>query len=428
MDIPILFDKLEKLDAKGFSFDTRNLGQGEIFCALKGEKVDGHDFIDEAIKKGAKALLVDREGIKAPVPVFQVENVLLTLQALAKYKIELHKPKIIGITGSVGKTTTKEFIYTLLSPYFLVVKPIRSYNSQVTLPITVLNFSKEAKIYVLEMGMNAKGEMDRLVDIAKPDIALLTNISHSHIGYFNSLQEIGNEKQKIFTAKAHYKLIHIQTTPYVNIENVKTYGPIGSGADFEYVHEDSKVQIYHKDLKSPWIKVPFSYPHFVQNVVAAFLVAREMGIGWDHIQQAAHHLSSEQHRCQLIQKKGITFFDDSYNASESSFKAAYDSCPIPSPNKKSISIVGSIKEQGYYTDEAHLNVAKYALGKCDMMLCFGEETKPIVSFFNNHQKPVYYFENKQDLLEVLRQNADEGDVVLVKGANSLKLWEIIEQL
>jgi UDP-N-acetylmuramoyl-tripeptide--D-alanyl-D-alanine ligase len=428
MDFSLLFQKLMKLNVTGFSFDSRCVKEGEVFFALRGEKVDGHDFVVEAVQRGAKAILVDRFIEIEGVEVIVVEDVLKALQGLAQTKIALYQPKIVGITGSVGKTTTKEFLYQILSPYFSVVKPMKSYNSQITLPISILNFPLDAKIYILEMGMNQKGELDRLIEIARPDFSLLTNVSASHIGHFSSLEEIGIEKQKIFSSDADYKLMNIQAIPYVKVDGVLTYGPLGSNADFEYGIEGSDVHIVHQERKSPSVTLPFSYPHFIENVVAAFLIARKLGLGWEFIAEAAKSLVTENHRCQIVEKNGIIFFDDAYNASESSFKAAYDVCPKPSKAKKRISIVGSIGELGIHSLEAHLNVAKYALSRCDLMLCFGKETRPIVDHFKKNQRPVYYFENKQELLNILRSQAEEGDVVLVKGANSLRMWEIIEQI
>lgn len=428
MDLSLLFQKLMKLEVTGFCFDSRSVQEGEVFFALRGEKVDGHDFIHEAVKRGAKAIVAERWVNELGVEIIVVDDALKVLQGLARAKIALYQPMIIGITGSVGKTTTKEFLYQILSPYYLVTKPIKSYNSQITLPISILNFPLEAQIYILEMGMNHKGGMDRLVEIAKPDIALLTNVSTSHMWDFSSLDEIGTEKQKIFTVSAKYKLMNIQAMPYVKVNGVFTYGPLGSKADFEYVTEGSNVQIFHEGRKSPFVNLPFSYPHFIENAVGAFLIARELGLGWEFIAEAAKNLIAEDHRCQIVEKRGIIFFDDAYNASESSFKAAYDVCPKPSKSKKRISIVGSIGEQGIHSLEAHLNVAKYALNRCDLMLCFGEETRPIVDHFKEHQRPVYYFENKQELLNILRSQAEEGDVVLVKGSNSLRMWEIIDQI
>jgi UDP-N-acetylmuramoyl-tripeptide--D-alanyl-D-alanine ligase len=315
----------------------------------------------------------------------------------------------------------------MLFPFVSIVKPMGSFNSQITLPITILNFPEDASIYLLEMGISQIGEMDNLVDIATPNVGIITNISNSHVEYFGSTRAIAEEKGKILTPSTKLKLVHISTKPYFLDKDVTTYGLKGSNADVEYEVQGNEVRIVIEEEVTDWISLPFSFPHFMQNAVAAIIVARYLGLSMHQIQRQANSLQSYQHRCQIIHKKGMVFFDDCYNASETSFKAAIESLPKPKPNGKTIAIIGSVKEQGSFSVSTHQNIGRYAIGSIDEVICKGEETFPVVDLFKKNNKPAYYSDNKEDILTRLKTIAKEGDVILVKGSKSHELWEIIEQ-
>ncbi|MBI5273626.1 MAG: UDP-N-acetylmuramoyl-tripeptide--D-alanyl-D-alanine ligase [Chlamydiales bacterium] len=433
IDIKYFFEKIKKLNPVGYSFDSRLVKPNEVFFAIRGEKVDGNDYAMEAIHKGALAAFVDKKEISDEKKnIFYVENVTLFLQQMAKYKIAKVKPTIIGITGSVGKTTTKEFIYQLLSPFISIVKPVGSFNSQITLPITILNFPESSSFYLLEMGVSQVGEMDKLINIAPPDIGVITNISHSHVEYFGSKEAIAREKTKILLPSTKLKLVHISVKEYLDQGDCTTYGLKGSSADntsvdIEYEVKDNQVRLFIEEEVTDWITLPFTFAHFIQNAVAAIIIARYLGLSFKQIEQQALLLQSYHHRCKIINKKEIIFFDDCYNASEVSFKAAIDSLPKPAPGHQTIAIIGSVKEQGSFAFTAHQQIGNYALAKIDTVFCKGEETLPIVEMFKKNNKPAYYFEDKQDILAKLKAIAQPGDVVLVKGSKSHQLWEIIEQ-
>lgn len=391
-----------------FAIDSREVEKGGLFFALKGEKVDGHDFLAEVAARGAFAAVVSKEyvGPDFGLVLFFVDDVVEALQEIAKRALQERKTKVIAITGSLGKTTTKEFLYQLLCQKFRVGKTIGNRNSQRTLPLAILNAMGDEEFIILEMSMTEKGHIRKLVQMAPPTIVVLTPIVACHAKYFQSLEAIAEAKAEIFTEKAEFAVIH---------EKSARFDAVIHGCTCEHV-------IYPRELL---FKSPFKETHLTENVSAAAFVGEYLGLTPGEMEVASKRMKPFEHRFEKKQCRGITFVDDAYNANATSMIAALMNLPKPKKGGKTVAVLGSMGDLGKYSFVSHTEVAKEALGRVDLLYCIGEEAKPMVDVFEKHQKPVRFFTSYDDLKQALHQVAVEGDVVLVKGSNFHKLWNVI---
>lgn len=389
------------------AFDSRKVKSGTLFFALKGEKVDGHTFLEEVAQQGAVGAVVSKEyqGGDFGMKLFPVEDVREALQSLAQEVFRKNPPLVIGVTGTVGKTTAKEFIARILSEKFRVGKSIGSQNSQVSLPLTVLNWEGVDEILVLEMGMSEKGELARLVEIAPPDLGVLTKVSLAHSEFFDDLEGIAEAKCELFRSKKlKHAFIHREAKDFKGVKEIR--GPITW-------------------FEAATIPSPFTEPQLLENLGAAVAVARHLGMSEEEIKRGAQKLKPFTHRGEKIEKKGVLFIDDTYNASPVAVKAALKSMP---QGKRRIALLGGMRELGAYTEESHREVGKCALPLLDELLCIGKECQVMVDQFKTKGKRATLFETKKEAAAHLKKVMEKGDVILLKGANSLQLWTILEDL
>ena len=415
----------------GFRQDSRLIQPGDLFFALSGNRVDGHAFLREVAKKGAVAAVVSKryKGPSCGLALLAVENVIDALHLLAQVLFSKRNARVIAVTGSVGKTTIKEFIATLLSAQFKVAKTPGNANSRIGVPLSLLNADKKADIFVVEMGMSQKGQIARLVSIAPPEIAVITNIGLSHSAYFpEGLESIAQAKAEILSSsKTRLAILGPNVGNFSDIKNSllpkKNYG-LSEGLDFYLQVHEEKFCLMEKTEYSSFFSLPFQAEHLWENFCGAALVAREFGICWEKIVEQTKQLKTIPHRFTIIEKKGITFVDDSYNASLSSMKAAFKS--LPKPKGKTIAVLGDMKELGVFAEACHLEVAKCALQVADILLCLGKDCSLIVDLFTRNKRKAYLYHDFQALYRAVHAFAEQGDVVLIKGANSHQLWRILD--
>ncbi|MBM3201067.1 MAG: UDP-N-acetylmuramoyl-tripeptide--D-alanyl-D-alanine ligase [Chlamydiae bacterium] len=390
--------------------DSRLVTPGSVFYALRGLKVDGHDFLHQAKQNGAVCAVVDKEIIDPPLPLIYVENVLLTLQLLAKRCVDNYPEKmIIGVTGSCGKTTTKEFIATLLEQELVIEKSPLSWNSQVTMPLCILNLLPKADILVLEMAMSQKGEIARLAELASPQIVVLTPITYAHSAFFSDIEEIASAKAEIFTSKRLAKaFIHQDALEYVEIQKKLP-------SSFEIFGYEENGDILFKER------------HMVENVVAAIKVAKHLKVSDEGIKKGLKELKTAPHRFDKKLYKGAVVIDDSYNANPKSMVAALENMPKPKEGNKRIALLGSMAELGAHETMAHQLVAKKALETIDVLLCVGSACKVMFDLFQANGKKAFFFENYEEMKRCFHEIVEENDVVLLKGSNKHKLWTMLDQ-
>ena len=386
------------MDYKRVVCDSREVTPGDLFFALKGEKVDGHDFVGEAFSKGAIGAFVEKE-VAVSGPLYIVDSPLQVLQDLAKKKIKEKNPKVIAITGSVGKTTTKEFITCLLSKKFSVAKSKGNYNSKVGLPITILNDFSDQEILVLEMGMTEAGHIKELVEIAPPDIALITSIALVHACNFEGIEEIAKAKAEIFShPKTTKRFAHQDTLQYLAINQ---FSPDSFGGDFVS---------------------PLPYP-LNQSALGAIAIARYLGVDEELINQGLRELKAVDGRGNLVEKSSIFFYNDAYNASEMSMVAALEQLNTRIGRK--VAVLGQMLELGKFSEESHRRVGDKAAQVADLVICLGSESLPLYEVVKK-RKEAYFFLKREELLECLKTHLCPNDHVLLKGSNGNQLWRVLD--
>ena len=390
----------------GYQIDSRFICPGDLFFALKGVKTDGHHHLSEVAVRGGRAALVseDYQGESHGLTLFRVPDVLSTLQALAKWSYRKQPTPIIGITGSVGKTTTKEFLATLLEEKFHIGKSPLSYNSQITFPLNILNRSGQEELLILEYGMSVPGEIARLVKIAPPRIGILTEIGLAHAQSFpEGLSAIAREKGMLFSS-AQCVILH---------------------REFFSFYPDLPNKISPEECS---LKIPFQQSHLIKNALLAITAARYLGLSWEEIHQRLPHLHTPKRRFELFEKGGIQFINDAYNANPSSMRAALQNLPPPKQGGKTVAVLASMKELGTFSHSAHHEIGLFAQKYLDHLLVIGEEALPLHTAFAQSQKPAEFFHDHRTLAERLSQLTHPGDVVLVKGSLSMQLEKIFDAL
>ena len=374
---------------KKIKTDSRHLNKGDLFICINS----GYKYISEAVNKGVSAIMVDKDiKLDTDIPIIKVEDTKVALGLIAAFIRSTYHGKVIAITGSTGKTTTKELLSHILSRKNKVLKSIGSDNNHIGVPKTILELDNNYAYLVIELGTNHPGEIKYLTNIVKPDIAIITNIGNSHIGNFGSMENILREKLQIKD---------VNTTLFVNGED-------------KYLRSTNGIKVYQNDydFKS-------SIGHYQMNYNLVFKVCEYLGYNISDIVEWIKDFKTNESRMDTIIINGITIIDDSYNASYESIIGGLDY--IKEYNRKII-ILGDMLELGKFSKKLHILVKK----KIDMMdntilITIGNEVKVI----NNKR----YFSSLDVLSDYLSNfNYEKGDVIYLKGAHSMSLSKLVPLL
>lgn len=424
--------------AFGACVDSRLLKGGDLFFACPGIKCDGHTFLAQAAQKGASAAVVSStyHGESFGLPLIYVENPEKALQQLAKAILKSYKTKVVAITGSVGKTTTKGFLAHLLASSFRVAATPGNYNSQLGLPLTILNHLQEdTEIAVLEMGMTQAGHIASLVEIAPPDIAVITATALGHAENFDSLDAIGLAKAEILShPKTQLGIIDCAISNYQVIAHSSRAPLISFGCDNKHADwtlvtgERSLLLMQHGAQVMDFDPLLLPGKHNLHNFLAAAVAANSCGVSWSLIQESAKTLTLPEMRLQIEEHQGITFINDSYNALPVAVKAALDSLPAPKRAGRKIAVLGEMRELGKFSLECHLEVAEYALSRVDMLFCLGKGCAPIHDLWNKAGRSVFWTLEFSELVEQLNKSLHSDDVVLIKGSRTSGLSGLVSML
>lgn len=430
--------KIDWLDSRvitGVSVDTRKIVPGDLFFALSGAQADGHRFIEEAIAKGAQAIIAHKSYLKSfsNTPIFRVEDTLGALQSMAKSYLASWAPSVIAITGSIGKTTTKNFIYSLLKDLIPCAVNPNSYNSQIGLPLSIFQTTGKEKIVFLEMGMSEPGNIRKLIEIAPPDIAALIDISLSHAAFFEGqLTRIAEEKSDIFIHPQTQKGLIYLEIPFVEkikrkaLLDWRTFSLIDKTADY-YLEKVDGVFIWQLPSRKKIELGPINLPkHHYSNLLAALSLCDFWGIDPGLIQEKLPFLQASSGRFHVVTKKGVTIINDTYNASVASMTGALENFPHEKGRK--IAVLGEMKELGQLSASSHEAVGKSALKFCDVLFCLGEQTYPMYDLWQKEKRHVFFFKQKSFLIDTLLSFFKTGDQILVKGSRSLNMEDIVEAL
>lgn len=431
------------LSINGVSINSRDELTGKLFIPIKGERFNGHEFVKDAIGKGAVASLWDKSEPNYPtnVPLVFVEDTLLALQQLAEsYRDELNI-KIVGVTGSNGKTSTKDMVYSVLSTVYKVQKTEGNYNNHLGLPLTILQATEETDVLVLEMGMSSRGEIELLSKLSKPDVSIITNIGEAHLQDLGSRDEIAEAKLEITAGlKDNGTLIFIGDEPLLQ-ERIHRYTNVklisfGQDETNEYypvlVKQEKNGTTFTTNKESEEIFIPVLGRHNVYNALAAIAVGKVFDLSWTDIVKGLAQLKITQMRSEIVPgKKGSTIINDAYNASPTSMKAAIQLIQELEGYNRRILVVGDMLELGDLEEEFHKETgAVIDPEKVEFVYTFGERGKWIAEGAkrNFSEDRVYSFLDKADLISHLSAQLQTQDVVLVKASRGMKLEEVVTGL
>ncbi|MFA6915719.1 MAG: UDP-N-acetylmuramoyl-tripeptide--D-alanyl-D-alanine ligase [Parachlamydiales bacterium] len=426
-------------DFMGVACDSRLVQAGNLFVAMKGAQTDGHQFLKEVSEKGAVAAIVhdDYSGPHYGLTLIFVHDPLDTLQQLARDLLARQHSRVIAITGSLGKTTTKEFLFTLLNGKYKVLRTPGNNNSQIGLPLALLNgLEGDEQVVICEMGMTHAGNIAKLVKIAPPYLGIITCVEPVHACNFSGIEGISQAKAEIFShsltsfglldsSVEGLKKLHQHHKP-----KIFTFSKENKHADFIFdIYPDGTLAIKGVNgvaAEFPPMHLPAKHNgyNFLIAAVAAYLI----GMSWTEIAQRQPLLTLPERRLQFIEKKGILFVNDSYNASMVAVKAALDALPVPKKQGRTIAALGEMLELGDLTEKHHRAVGEHALTTVDEIFCLGEGCKPIEDVWKVNKKPCHLFIERNELIDALRKTVQPGDVVLVKGSRLKQMWKVIEEI
>lgn len=422
----------ENLDIQNFEKDTRIIQKGDMYVAIKVEKFDGNDFYKDAINKGAVACLMSKEPDEKIGSIVLVENTVKAIQQIAAYKRSQVDIPVVAVTGSVGKTSTKDIVAAVMSQKYKVLKTQGNLNNDIGLPFTLLRLHDENAI-VVEMGMNHFGEISLLTSIAKPTLAIITNIGTAHIGNLGSRENILKAKLEILEGLQGNSVIINNDNDLLsdwaekNKEkyNIITYGINNKNSKYvaEDIHSYEDRSEYRIDGKE--VVVPVGGEHFVLNSLCAIAVGRYFDIPMAKITEGISGFELTKGRMEIEKAKcGASIINDTYNANYDSMKAAIEYLE-KIEGKRKIAVLGDMKELGEYSESLHRKVGE-EVKNIDILITIGELAKCIEETADVRE--MLHFDNNESALEYLKKIMKKDDIILLKASNSMKFGDIAKEL
>ena len=440
---------IEDIKIKSVTIDSRAIEEMALFVPLHGEKINSHNFINQAFENGAIATLTDESVELNPNYIYiKVDNTLKALQDLAAFYRRKFNIPVIGITGSVGKTSTKEMISCVLESNYKVLKTQGNLNGQIGLPLTIFNLNNEHEAAILEMGISEPNEMDKLSYIASPNYAVISNVGVTHIENFNTRNNILKEKIKIIntlgknsslllntdndllksyteSCSAHFKIMGFGINDHTDFfaENINVDG---KNTEFDVIFDGRKEKI----------ELPVIGEHNIYNALSAIALGLEFNISMNDIKSALRNYKTLKMRQCIddvdFDEKRITIIDDTYNANPDSMKSAIKVLSMLGKGRRKIAILSDMLELGEYSDKLHVEVGEFVSKKeIDILLTIGEKSKYIAkgaqSFPGKSIQSMHFMSNS-DCFEYLKNLLNINDIVLLKGSRGMHLEEIVNEI
>lgn len=429
---------------KRFCTDTRKIEKDDFFVALSGENFDGHDYIMQAFLKGAMGCISSKEiknpGDKIVIKTADTKKAFLDISGMYRDKFNI---PFIAVTGSIGKTTIKELIYSILNEKGKILKSIGNYNNEIGVPKTLFKLDKSYEMAVIEMGMNSFGEIEKLSNIVKPEIAVISNIGISHIGNFKSITDILNAKMEIISGlkdegtlilngddellyglknDLSCKVIYFGTFLRNDIRAYDIILEGENGSSFSIKYKDKEMKFH----------ISIIGRHNIMNALAAITVALLMDIEPLKIIAGISKYKSTEMRLDISSKNNIKIINDVYNSGPDSMKAAIDVLTEIANARRKVVILGDMLELGEYSKKAHIEVGEYFFdNKVDLILLSGKYAKHIENGLlekGNNKIKVYIYKSNDELISNLSSLISYGDIILVKGSRGSKMEEVVEEL
>jgi len=427
--------------AVGYSIDSRTIRRDELFFAVKGERMDGHDFVEQALGKNAVAAVVRKDQLaRYPVKtrLIAVDDTLTGLQTLGSAVRRLWSKPLVGVTGSTGKTTTKEAIAHVLGTRFRVLKSEGNFNNHFGLPLMLLKLEAEHDIAVIEMGMSHAGEILALAEIARPDIGVVTNVAPVHLEFFNSVADIARAKYELieslhaggtailnaddeyvsqFGRDFHGKVVLFGMKPAADVraENVQSAGTSGSTFD-----------VVVGSCREP-ATLPLVGSHNIYNGLAAIAVGLDRGLTPSEAVSALASLAPADKRGQVVQLGNITIINDCYNSNPKALDAMVDTLATM-PAARRMVVAGEMLELGPAGEEMHRSSGRYmAEKKIDVLLGVRGLAQPMVEAARSAGMRAEFVATPEEAAEWLARETRDGDVVLLKASRGVKLEKALEK-
>jgi UDP-N-acetylmuramoyl-tripeptide--D-alanyl-D-alanine ligase len=434
----------------GVSIDTRTLAPGDLFIAIRGERLDGVEFAEAAIGKGAAGVVVPREpkwSAKALAGrvVLEVEDTTAALQALGHAIRRASGTKVVAITGSAGKTTTKEVTAEFLAARYRVIRNRGNFNNHIGLPLSLVELRQRPEIAVVELGMNHPGEISTLVRVAEPDVRVWTNVGEAHLGFFASVDAIADAKAEIFEGASPSTLLvanadedRIVARRRAFAGRVVTFG-IDRDADVRAsAIVDRGIDGTTARVTTPRGSVELTTPLVgranLENILAATAVAEEFDVPLATVVERAATLRPAAHRGEVVRlASGITIIDDSYNANPTATKRALEVLARAESGRRRIAVLGEMLELGDRASELHAGVGRaVAAARVDVLLAVGGPAAAALAdaavAAGMPRDAVRYFPSSTEAAEAVSTLAAAGDVVLVKGSRGVRTDVVVDRL
>lgn len=448
LDIIKIYNKID-VNINFVKTDTRKIGENDCYVGIKGNSNDGNLLYMEAFLKGASIVVLDKYEYKKEdeeylrknnKSIILVKDTIKALGDLAKYKRDTFSNPVIAITGSAGKTSTKDIVYSVLKEKYNAHKTIGNQNNHIGLPLTVLALDSKTEVLVLEMGMNHLGEIRYLTNIAKPDVAIITNVGTAHIGNLGSRENILKAKLEILEGLKPGGTVIINNDNDLlhewYLENKDEYKVITIGINnpSDYLATDIDCGEDGSTFKCQNIvyKVPVGGEQFIYNALVAIAVANIFAVETENVQKGILNFELSSNRMHIINNEStnITIIDDSYNANYDSMSYAIKY--LSSLNGRLIAVLGTMNELGEYSQDLHRKLGKLVYEeKIDVLITVGNDAKYINEEAINEgfdARKSYHFDNNNDAINLLKEILENGDDVLVKASNSLNFKDIVEAI
>ena len=414
------------IECINFSKDTRTIKEGDIYLGIKGESFDGNKFYKDAFDKGAIACILDNidevDKEYKDKTIVKVDDTIECIGKLAKYKRSLYNIPVIGVTGSVGKTSTKDMITSVLETKYKVLKTEGNNNNHIGLPLTILRL-KDEEIMVLEMGMNNLGEISYLTDIANPTVAVITNVGTAHIGNLGSRENIMKAKLEIVEGLNGPLIINNDNDiMHDNLDMIKDLNKtitIGIDNDSDYMAKDIKDNTF--TINGNEIISPISNKAFIYNSLTSYVVGELCNVDIPSIQEGIKNLKLTSNRLEYKNTKdNITLIDDTYNASLDSIKSSLELLK-KEINTRKVAVIGDVLELGQYSEELHIEIGKELLSSnLDLIITIGDNTKYTDKYLeDNNYTNKYHYSNEEECRKYIKDLLNSGDTVLLKGSHGM---------
>lgn len=425
-----------KLPLNNFSKDTRTINKGDVYIGIKGESFDGNNFYKDAFDKGASVCILDNISEEIPKEyknktIVKVDDTIKCIGILAKYKRSLYNIPVIAVTGSVGKTSTKEMIANVLSTKYKVLKTEANYNNHIGLPLTILKLTNE-DILVVEMGMNNLGEISYLTDIAKPTIGVITNIGMAHIGNLGSRENILKAKLEITEGLSGPLIINNDNDMlHNNLEYIKSLCKvitIGITNKSDYMAKEIQDKTFK--VEDNIIESPINNSAFIYNSLVAYVIGKIYNISIDKIKEGIKSMKLISNRLEYKHtNNGVTIIDDTYNSSLDAIKASLEIL-AKEKGKRKVAVIGDILEVGDYNEEVHRKIGEILLNNnLDIIITVGNNTKYTDTYLKEKgYHNLYHFNNEKESHKEIESILKSGDVVLFKASHSMQLGNIVKYL